>query len=55
MSQTQAFGSAKIWGEWLAPGTQDPFPRTENRLIFGRLGSAIGLHKVLIPLNPPAF
>ena len=32
-----------------------PFPTDRESSRFGRLGSASGLHKVLIPLNPPAF
>jgi hypothetical protein len=38
-----------------SPCDPGPFSATENRLAFGRLGAAIGLHKVLIPLNPSAF
>jgi hypothetical protein len=48
-------GRVKIWGEWLDECETGPVSAPENRLAFGRLGSAIGLHNVLIPLQPPAF
>jgi hypothetical protein len=38
-------GRVNIWREWLDECETGPVSAPENRLAFGRLGSAIGLHK----------
>lgn len=46
--------TTEIWGDWLDQGDQGLSQRQRN-VSFRRLKPVIGLHRVLIPLNPPHF